>query len=134
MNLRQSPNLRIRNYVIDIIAIIFGVFLWYVPVAFFISAEHLIVYHLSILLPVAILTVYSIQWTRRYYETAIFEVGEKSATSKSGVFFKHENRIDLPKINMINLTEGPLQRRLGTKHIHFTNRSHGCSFDRSRSL
>ncbi len=56
-------------------------------------------------------------WIPGYYESVVFEVDEKLVISKYGVFFQ-ENQINVSKISLMMLTEGPLQRHLGTKHLH----------------
>jgi membrane protein YdbS with pleckstrin-like domain len=120
MDLKPSPALKSRYRLLAILIFVICVFSWSIPLALFIPLDYQAIYHLSVHLPTAVALVYTLWWIPRFYGTLSYEIDEERGlvTSRSGVFWKSERRVNIPKVNMVHTTEGPLQRHYGTKHLH----------------
>jgi len=118
MELKPSPALKSRYYLEYGLAFVLGVFSWSIPVTFFIPSEYLLIWILSIHLPTFALLIYSFWWISRWYESVKFTIGDREVISRFGVFWKQERRVDLSKINMVHVSQGPIQRHFKTKHVH----------------
>ena len=68
--------------------VVVGVLSWSVPVAFFVPADRLLIYLLSVYLPISVALIYTSWWIPKFYETIEFNLGEDAVHGKYGVFFR----------------------------------------------
>lgn len=127
MELKSSPYLKSRYYLGYGLFFAFFIFSWSIPATFFIPYEHLLIWIMSIHLPTFTLLIYSFWWIPHWYESISFTIGDREIVSRFGVFWKQERQVDISKINMVHVSQGPIQRYFKTKHVHVHTAAMGAA-------
>jgi uncharacterized membrane protein YdbT with pleckstrin-like domain len=118
MKFKPSPALKKRYAIEAVLTYLIGIFSWLIPVTSYIPQEYLLLYLLLGYVPVIASLIYIFWWIPKFYESAEYEISDMEVISRYGVFLKQERKVSFPKINMVSTTEGIIQRRFGTKHLH----------------
>jgi hypothetical protein len=127
MQFKPSPAFKSRYYLEYGLAFVLGIFPWSIPVTLFIPSDYLLIWVLTVHLPTFALLAYTFWWIPQYYKSANFVVNEKETISRFGVFWKQERRVDLSKVNMVHISQGPIQRHFHTKHLHIHTAALGAA-------
>lgn len=117
MDLKPSPAWKSRYRFESILVFVLAIFSWSIPVTILIPTGEVIFALLAHMLAIVLL-IFILWWIPRFYETLNFALDDKQVVSRYGIFFKQERRVDLKKINMVQTTQGPIQRHFRTKHLH----------------
>jgi membrane protein YdbS with pleckstrin-like domain len=106
---RPAPQFKTLYYSYFVLAFIFAVLTWLIPVAVF--APFLATAVLStIILIIVVLVVY---WIPTYYTTIVYKLMADEIVWRRGVWFKKTGIVPYNRITNVDISQGPLSRRLG---------------------
>ncbi|MCD6494013.1 MAG: PH domain-containing protein [Archaeoglobaceae archaeon] len=106
---KPSPQFKKLYYIYLLLAIIFGILWWYIPVLLLIPFEVKVGITISIL---AIL-IFIAYWIPKYYETIVYKLTENEIVWRRGVWFKKTGVVPYNRITNIDIVQGPISRMLG---------------------
>ncbi len=106
---KPSPQFKKLYYIYFLLAIIFGILWWYIPVLLFAPFEVKVGITISIL---AIL-IFIAYWIPKYYETIVYKLTENEIVWRRGVWFKKTGVVPYNRITNIDIVQGPISRMLG---------------------
>ena len=106
---KPSPRFKRLYYIYLLIAFLLGVLTWYVPTLILAPP----VVKIAVTIPVFAVLSFTALWIPRYYETIVYRLSEDEAHSRRGVWFKHSTVVPYNRITNIDVSQGPISRRLG---------------------
>ncbi|VUT25318.1 MAG: Bacterial membrane flanked domain protein [Candidatus Methanolliviera sp. GoM_oil] len=116
-SIRPDSKMKHYWYLWMFFLVVVGVLSWSIPVAFFVPADRLLIYLLSVYLPTSVALIYTSWWIPKFYDTIEFNLGEDAVHGKYGVFFRREKEISYGRITMAGLSHGPLKRYFGVYNV-----------------
>lgn len=60
---------------------------------------------------------YSLWWIPKFYESVRFAIDEEGVVAEYGVFWRKISKVSFAKIHLVQITQGPLQRRFGLYNV-----------------
>jgi membrane protein YdbS with pleckstrin-like domain len=107
---KPSPKLKKLYYIYLISVTIFGILPWYIPVLIFVPFFEI---KLIISIPILITLIFISYWISKYYDTIVYKLTENEIIWKRGVWLKNTGIVPYNRITNIDITQGPIARRLG---------------------
>jgi membrane protein YdbS with pleckstrin-like domain len=89
--------------------ILFGILIWYLPVLLFAPFE----VKLGISIPSLAILIFIAYWIQKYYDTMVYKLTENEIVWRRGVWFKSTGIVPYNRITNIDITQGPISRKLG---------------------
>ena len=106
---KPSPRFKRLYYIYLMLGVLFGVLTWYVPASFFAPSE----VTLSISISILAILIFIMYWIRKYYDTIVYRLTENEIIWRRGVWFKKTGVVPYNRITNIDVTQGPISRKLG---------------------
>lgn len=106
---KPAPQFKKLYYIYLMIGILFGVLTWYSPVLLFAPIEVV----LGISIPVLTILIFIAYWIPKYYDTMIYKLTENEIVWRRGVWFRKTGIVPYNRITNIDITQGPISRKLG---------------------
>ena len=106
---KPSPQFKKLYYIYLLLAIIFGILWWYIPVLLLIPFE----VKVGITIPILAILIFIAYWIPKYYETIVYKLTENEIIWRSGVWFKKTGVVPYNRITNIDIVQGPISRMLG---------------------
>lgn len=106
---RPAPQFKELCNIYLILGILFGVLTWYIPMLVF--APFLAT--LSVSMPMLAVLIFIACWIPKYYDTIFYKLTENEIVWRRGVWFRQTGIVPYNRITNIDITQGPISRRLG---------------------
>ena len=106
---KPAPQFKRLYYIYLMLGVLFGVLTWYIPVSFFAPFE----VTLSISISILAILIFIMYWIRKYYDTIVYRLTENEIIWRRGVWFKKTGVVPYSRITNIDVTQGPISRKLG---------------------
>ena len=106
---KPSPQFKKLYYIYFLLAIIFGILWWYIPVLLFAPFE----VKVGITIPILAILIFIAYWIPRYYDTIVYKLTENEIVWRRGVWFKNTGIVPYNRITNIDIGQGPISRMLG---------------------
>ena len=99
-----------------LLAALLGILPWYIPMLVF--ASYLV--KITVTIPISAILIFTVSWIPKYYETITYRLAKDEILWRRGVWFKHTGVVPYNRITNIDVSQGPISRRLGigTLKIH----------------
>lgn len=118
-----SPKYRTLLYWYFIMGAALLVLPWYVPLLVFAP----MLAKVLTTLPVVAVIVFVLYWIPRYHETISYTVGSEEVSWQRGVWFKTTGIVPYRKITNVDVSQGPLSRRLGIASVKLQTAGYSTS-------
>ena len=106
---RPAPQLKKLYWIYFVLAIFLGVLWWCIPVILFAPP----VITVCISLPIMAVLIFTAYWIPKYYDSIVYKLTENEIIWKRGVWFKNTGIVPYNRITNIDITQGPISRKLG---------------------
>jgi len=106
---RPAPQLKKLYWIYFVLAIFLGVLWWCIPVILFAPP----VITVCISLPIMVVLIFTAYWIPKYYDSIVYKLTENEIIWKRGVWFKNTGIVPYNRITNIDITQGPISRKLG---------------------
>ena len=106
---RPAPQLKKLYWIYFVLAIFLGVLWWCIPVILFAPP----VITVCISLPIVAVLIFTAYWIPKYYDSIVYKLTENEIIWKRGVWFKNTGIVPYNRITNIDITQGPISRKLG---------------------
>ena len=106
---KPAPQFKKLYYIYLMLGVVFGVLTWYIPVLVFAPP----VVTLIISLPILAILIFIAYWIPKYYDTIAYKLTENEIVWRRGVWFKNTGIVPYNRITNIDITQGPISRKLG---------------------
>lgn len=122
MEFRPHPAMKRFLYAIFILVIVLCVLSWSVPVTVAAGDDPAVFWVIGVGVHVATLiaTVWVVLWIPKYYESVTYKIDDEWLYAEGGVFWKRRSRLPISRVQMVNVMQGPWQRRhdLGSVRVY----------------
>jgi len=106
---KPAKQFRKLYFIYLILAILFGILTWYIPVLFF--APFMII--IGFLIPILAIIIFIAYWIPKYYDTMLYKLTEDEIIWRRGVWFKKTGVVPYNRITNVDINQGPISRMLG---------------------
>jgi len=106
---RPAPQLKKLYWIYFVLAIFLGVLWWCIPVILFAPP----VITVCISLPIVAVLIFTAYWIPKYCDSIVYKLTENEIIWKRGVWFKNTGIVPYNRITNIDITQGPISRKLG---------------------
>ena len=106
---RPAPQLKKLYWIYFVLAIFLGVLWWCIPVIIFAPP----VIAVCISLPIVAVLIFTAYWIPKYCDSIVYKLTENEIIWKRGVWFKNTGIVPYNRITNIDITQGPISRKLG---------------------
>ena len=106
---RPAPQLKKLYWIYFVLAIFLGVLWWCIPVILFAPP----VITVCISLPIMAVLIFTAYWIPKYCDSIVYKLTENEIIWKRGVWFKNTGIVPYNRITNIDITQGPISRKLG---------------------
>ncbi len=103
---RPAPAFRSYLYASLILAVVFLILPWLVPIVSFAWG----IVALIIALPTIVAIVFAFYWIPRYYESIVYRLTVTEITWQRGVWFQQTGIVPYNRITNVDIVQGPLMR------------------------
>jgi membrane protein YdbS with pleckstrin-like domain len=110
---RPAPQFKRLYYNYLLLATVFGILTWYIPVLLF--APFTVILGFSI--PVLAILIFISYWIPKYYDTMLYKLTQNELIWRRGVWFKNTGIVPYNRITNIDIVQGPVSRSLGIASI-----------------
>jgi hypothetical protein len=105
---KPAPQFKKLCYIYLVLVILFGILTWYIPVLLIAPFE----VKLGVSIPILVLLIFIVYWIPKYYDSIDYKLTENEIVWKRGVWFKKTGIVPYNKITNIDITQGPISRKL----------------------
>jgi Uncharacterized conserved protein len=106
---KPAPQFKKLNYIYLVLVVLFGILTWYIPVLLFAPFK----VTLGISIPILAILIFIAYWIPKYYETMVYKLTENEIVWRRGVWLKITGIVPYNRITNIDITQGPILRKLG---------------------
>ena len=106
---KPAPQFKKLYYIYLLLAIIFAILWWYLPVLLFTPFG----VKVGITIPILAILIFIAYWIRKYYETMVYKLTKDEIVWRRGVWFKKTGIVPYNRITNIDIGQGPISRMLG---------------------
>jgi len=106
---KPAPQFKKLYYIYFLLAIIFAILWWYLPVLLFTPFG----VKVGITIPILAILIFIAYWIRKYYETMVYKLTKDEIVWRRGVWFKKTGIVPYNRITNIDIGQGPISRMLG---------------------
>jgi len=106
---KPAPQFKKLYYIYFLLAIIFAILWWYLPVLLFTPFG----VKVGITIPILAILIFIAYWIRKYYETMVYKLTKDEIAWRRGVWFKKTGIVPYNRITNIDIVQGPISRMLG---------------------
>ncbi len=106
---KPAPQFKKLYYIYLVLAAIFGILTWLIPVSLLVPFE----VTLGISIPILATLIFAACWIHKYYESIAYKLTENEIIWRRGVWFKNTGIVPYNRITNVDITQGPISRRLG---------------------
>jgi len=106
---KPAPQFKKLYYIYLLLAIIFAILWWYLPVLLFNPFE----VKVGITIPILAILIFIAYWIPKYYETMVYKLSKDEIVWRRGVWFKKTGIVPYNRITNIDIGQGPISRMLG---------------------
>ncbi len=110
---RPAPQFKRLYYYYLLLATVFGILTWYIPVLLF--AQFAVI--LGFLIPILAILIFVSYWIPKYYDTMLYKLTQNELIWRRGVWFKKTGIVPYNRITNIDIVQGPVSRSLGIASI-----------------
>ncbi|MGI6610393.1 MAG: PH domain-containing protein [Limnochordia bacterium] len=125
MEFRPHPAMKKFLSAIAFWVILFGVLSWSIPLTIATSSTPTpsVVVHLATLIAIVVLVI----WIPRYYESVTYRIDDEWLYAEGGTLWKRRSRLPISRVQMVNVMQGPWQRRYGLGSVRIYTAATGQS-------
>jgi membrane protein YdbS with pleckstrin-like domain len=110
---RAAPAYK-KYYYINLTAILLLFFFsWYIPLILLAPVEITIIISIFLGIPVLIITMITLHWIPKYYDTLKYKLTQNEMVWRRGVWFRKTGIVPYNRITNIDIEQGPISRKLG---------------------
>lgn len=106
---KPAEQFRKLYFIYLILAILFGILTWYLPILLF--APFMII--IGFLIPILAILIFIIYWIPKYYNSMLYKLTEDEIIWRRGVWFKKTGVVPYNRITNVDINQGPISRMLG---------------------
>ena len=106
---KPAKQFRKLYFIYLILAILFGILTWYIPVLLF--APFIVI--LSFFVPILAIIIFIAYWIPKYYDTMLYKFTEDEIIWRRGVWFRKTGVVPYNRITNVDINQGPISRMLG---------------------
>ncbi len=110
---RPAPQFKKLYYIYLLLAIVFGILPWYIPVL--LSAPFTVI--LGLLISIPAILIFVSYWIPKYYDTMLYKLTQNEIVWRRGVWFKNTGIVPYNRITNIDIVQGPVSRSFGIASI-----------------
>ncbi len=110
---RPAPQFKKLYYIYLLLATVFGILTWYIPVL--LLAPFTVI--LGFLIPILAILIFVSYWIPKYYDTMLYKLTQNELIWRRGVWFKNTGIVPYNRITNIDIVQGPVSRSLGIASI-----------------
>ena len=110
---KPSPKLETLYLVYFAAWFTLGILSWYIPILFFAPPA----VTMGLLFPILALLVFTIYWIPRYCASLRYKLTGEEIVWERGVWFRNTGLVPYNRITNVDVSQGPLSRRLGLASI-----------------
>lgn len=110
---RPAPQFKKLYYIYLLLATVFGILTWYIPVL--LLAPFTVI--LGFLIPVLAILIFVSYWIPKYYDTMLYKLTQNEIVWRRGVWFKNTGIVPYNRITNIDIVQGPVSRSFGIASI-----------------
>ncbi|MCZ7392166.1 MAG: PH domain-containing protein [Candidatus Methanoperedens sp.] len=111
---KPAPQFKKLYYVYLLLAIVFGILPWYIPV-FLLFAPFIVM--VGYLIPILAILIFVSYWIPKYYDTMLYKLTQNEIVWRRGVWFKNTGIVPYNRITNIDIVQGPVSRSFGIASI-----------------
>lgn len=123
MEFRPHRAMRKFLFAIAFWVILLGVLSWSIPLAVTTGSTVGTVVHLATLIAVIVLVI----WIPRYYASVTYRIDDQWLFAEGGTLWKKRSRLPISRVQMVNVMQGPWQRRYGLGSVRVYTAATGQS-------
>ena len=127
---RPEPQLKTLYYIYTVVAFVFGFLSWMTPVLIF--APFMIAVMIGA--PVLIILIFAACWIPKYYKTVIYRLTGDEMTWRRGVWFRKTGIVPYNRITNIDISQGPVSRKLGIASLKIQTAGYSVTAARSSEI
>ncbi|MBO8183387.1 MAG: PH domain-containing protein [Archaeoglobus sp.] len=106
---KPAPQFKKLYYIYFVLAVIFGILVWYIPILLFTPFE--VKFGFSI--PILAVLIFIVYWISKYYDSMVYKLTKDEIVWRRGVWFKNTGIVPYNRITNIDIGQGPISRMLG---------------------
>ncbi|MCX6814404.1 MAG: PH domain-containing protein [Candidatus Aenigmarchaeota archaeon] len=110
---RAAPAYRTYYYINLMVVLLLFFFSWYIPLIVLAPMEVTTIISLFLGIPVLLITLLTLYWIPKYYDTLLYKLTENEMVWRRGVWFRKTGIVPYNRITNIDIEQGPLSRSLG---------------------
>lgn len=110
---RPAPQFKKLYYIYLLLAAVFGILSWYIPVL--LLAPFTVI--LGFLIPILAILIFVSYWIPKYYDTMLYKLTQNEIVWRRGVWFKNTGIVPYNRITNIDIVQGPVSRSFGIASI-----------------
>lgn len=131
---RPEPELRKLYYTYLLAVFVAGFLSWQVPVLLFAPLNVKMMTGIFFSLPILILFIFADLWIGRFYSTITYGMNANEITWRRGVWFRNTGIVPYNRITNIDITQGPVSRRLGIGSLKIQTAGYSAPSGRSSEI
>ena len=112
---KPAPQFKKLYYIYLLLAIIFAILWWYLPVLLFTPFG----VKVGITILILAILIFIAYWIRKYYETMVYKLTKDEIVWRRGVWFKKTGIVPYNRITNIDIGQGPISR-MPVSYTHLT--------------
>ncbi|RLE64741.1 MAG: hypothetical protein DRJ47_06980 [Thermoprotei archaeon] len=126
--LRPSRYMKTLYFIYMTAAIILGYLSWAIPLTVYAWMSRWSFMELLLLVlytPLVALTVFTLYWINRYYNSIVYELTDDEIIVSKGVFWRVKSIVPYNRITNIDVVQGPLSRLFGIATLKIQTAGYG---------
>lgn len=115
---QPHPAMRMFLHAISLLVLAVSVFPWSVPLV--LTEDHPAVFWIvgvGVHVATLLIAFWILIWVPRYYESIVYGIDEEWLYAEGGVIWKRRARLPISRVQLVNITQGPWQRRHGLANV-----------------
>lgn len=110
---RPARQFKKLYYIYLMLAILFGILPWFLPVFLFAPFPVII----GFLIPILAILIFVSNWIPKYCDTMLYKLTQNEIVWRRGVYFKKTGIVPYNRITNIDIVQGPISRSFGIASI-----------------
>ena len=123
---KPAPQFKKLYYIYLVLVILIGL-TWYLPLLLFAPFE----VKLVISIPILAILSFIAYWIPKYYDTMAYKLTENEIVWWRGVWFKNTGIVPYNRITNIDITQGPISRKLGIAALKIQTAGYSGQYSRA---
>jgi membrane protein YdbS with pleckstrin-like domain len=124
---RADPAYKKYYYISLFFALLIFFFSWYIPLTLFAPMEIILIISIGLGIPVTIITLVTLYWIPKYYDTLKYKLTGNEMVWRRGVWFRKTGIVPYNRITNIDIEQGPVSRMLGIGSLKIQTAGYSAS-------